>query len=130
MHRLVKYVFLAWIVLWVIFDIRPLVKNSYFRQYCALIGKSQEDRRALVYGKDLLVFLNYAKGVLPQGATYKLLGVDEGSVDRVRAYYHLYPNSKSDRPQFILAYHLGHFKEPGYTRFSAMNEQDSILKLE
>jgi hypothetical protein len=125
-----KTIVVAWVVLWIVFDVRPLIKNSYLRQYASLVGRSQEDRRAIVYGRGLTEFLDYAKGLLPKGSTFKLVGLEGGSVDLVRAYYYLYPNTRSDLPQFILVYRDPHFGKAGYRRFAAMDEKNFILKLE
>ncbi len=125
-----RALFFAWIVLWVVFDVRPFLKQSYLTRYRALLGRSLEERRAIVYGEKLYAFLKFAKGVLPESSTYMLRGLDAGSVDRVRAYYYLYPDLTSDSPLFILAHDSPRFTEPGYARFAAMDDENVILKLE
>jgi hypothetical protein len=89
-------------MLWAVFTIRPLIKSSHLKQYAELVGKSIDERRAITYGKDLYKFLEYAKGEMPESATYAFEGFEEGSVDIVRAEYYLFPRTHAKDPQFIL----------------------------
>lgn len=102
MKTVAKITFLIWIALWALFTIRPLVKNSYLTQYIALFGHPLNERRAIVYGRNLYSFLEHAKHDMPENATYALKGFEDGSIDVVRAEYYLYPCLKSGDPRFVL----------------------------
>lgn len=108
-RNIIKIALGVWVVLWVVFTVRPLIKNSYLAQYATLYGRPLDERRAVVYGKDLCEFLEYAKIQIPEGATYAFEGFEEGSVDIVRADYCLYPRLRSEKPQFILAHYKNKF---------------------
>lgn len=122
--------FVIWILLWILFNVRPLFKNNYLLQYSRLIFKDEEKRRSIVYGQDLLDYLNFVKSVIPDGSTVKIVGLMEGSVDLVRAYYYLYPIRKSDKPEYILAYHVPDFEPKCYKFHTLFRNTDAIYKLE
>ena len=128
MRRSKIIIFLVWASIWALYDIRPLIKDGCFREYVRLIGRPQKERRAVVYGKDLMEFLDHAGKEMPEGSTYKLVGLGYGPVDTVRAYYYLYPDIISERPRFILVYKTAGFKESGYSLSSSMDEESYVLK--
>ena len=109
MRNIMRLLFVVWVVMWVIFTIRPILKNSLISEYSQLFGRSLEDRRAIVYGKELCAFLRSAKDVMPQGATYAIEGFEDGSVDIVRAEYYLYPCVQSKDPQYVLTLNNGKY---------------------
>jgi hypothetical protein len=120
----------VWVILWLVFEIRPLIKERRLAQYRALIGRPLEARRAIVYGERLCGFLNFAKAKLPQGAAYKFIGPASGSIDFVRADYYLYPLLRSEEPDFILVYNLSGFKRTGYGLFASLDDKNFIMKSE
>ena len=109
MRNIIRLLFVTWVVMWVIFTIRPILKNSLISEYSQLFGKPLDERRAIVYGKGLCAFLKSAKDAMPVGATYAIEGFEEGSVDIVRAEYYLYPCVQSKYPQYVLTLNDGKY---------------------
>lgn len=128
MNKILKFIIFIWIILWLLFIIRPLFKQKYLEQYIKLIGKPLEERRAYVYKEELYDFLKFCQIHIPLGSTYKLVGLKEDSVDKVRAVYYLYPNIINLlEPQFILVFNLKNYREPAYRIYTLMNEANYIL---
>jgi len=102
--RLILGIFLIWIVLWVNFILRDLLKKGDLRDYLALVKKSGDRKRAYVYGENFYDFLIFAKKHIPPGKSYKLEGPGNLSLMARRAVYYLYPLVESDKPDYILVF--------------------------
>ena len=44
----------------------------------------------------------FCKNKMPDRSNYKIVGLDEGSLDRRRAAYYLYPDLEAGSPAYIL----------------------------
>ena len=100
--RILKIIFIIWITLWAIFFARELVIKNNIRDYKALLFRTLEEKHAYVTGEKLYAFLVYCRDNMPEGATYKIIGIDEGALERRRAVYYLYPNIQNTNPDFII----------------------------
>lgn len=128
MKRIPILIFILWVSIWIFFTVRTMIKDNMLEKYFKLIGKSLQERRAIVYGKDLLYFLDYCLENLPKYSTYKLIGLDYDSVDYVRAIYYLYPHLITSEPSFILVFQKKDYSQDGYLIWLKLNEQNFILK--
>lgn len=101
-YKILKIVFMVWIALWIMFFARELFIKNNIRDYMALSARDLEGKHAYVMGDKLYGFLAHCKDSLPVNATYNIVGIDEGSIERRRAVYYLYPNIENDNPEFII----------------------------
>lgn len=101
-HNIIKLVFIIWVVLWIGFFARELFIKNNLRDYAALFSRTLEGKHAYVTGDKLYGFLAYCKNNMPDGATYKITGIDEGTIERRRAVYYLYPAVENSSPDFII----------------------------
>lgn len=101
-HIILKIFFIAWVALWVGFFARELFVKNNIRDYTALLSRTLEGKHAYMTGDKLYGLLAYCKKNMPDGASYKLVGIEQGAVERARAVYYLYPNIESDKPDFII----------------------------
>ncbi len=101
-RNILKILFIVWVTLWGWFFIRELFLKNNIRDYRALLFRSLEGKHAYVTGDKLYEFLTYCKRNMPAGATYKIAGKEEGDLEYRRAVYYLYPNIRSDKPDFIV----------------------------
>lgn len=99
---LLKILLIVWVVLWAIFFIRELFVKNNARDYAALLSRTLEGKHAYVTGDKLYSFLLRCKKDMPDMAAYKIIGIDEGAIERRRAVYYLYPAIESDKPDFIV----------------------------
>jgi len=103
MRQKILKIFLAvWIALWVGFLARELFVKKNIRDYGILLTRTLEGKRAYVTGDKLYEFLIYCKTKMPEGCTYKIVGMAEGDLESRRAVYYLYPNTRSEDPDFII----------------------------
>ena len=96
--------FLTWVMLWAFFTVRELAVKGAIKEYRALLPMSLEDKHSYMTGKRLYDFVSFCRDLLPEGARYRLEGVTDGSIEKVRAVYYLYPLVESDKPEYILAF--------------------------
>ena len=97
-------VIVVWIAVWVWFTARELFAKGNFKDYNALMRRSLEEKHSFITGDRLYEFLKFCEKKLPVGATYKLYGIDESSIDKVRASYYLYPHLAQAKADFVLVY--------------------------
>ena len=93
-----------------------------------LVRANTEVRRAASYGEEFDAFLRFCKDKLPAGATFRLVGIDYASIDKVRAFYFLYPNLVAEHAQFILVYRSPGYRESDAHFYTALNSGSFILK--
>jgi hypothetical protein len=122
-----KIIFLAWVIVWAFFVARELLVKDNLRDYIALAGRSLEGKRAYVTGEDLYGFLNFCRANVPSGAKVSIAGLEDGSLERRRAVYYLYPLTESPEPEYILAYGKAAAGREGYPE-SAAGEHGRIYK--
>ena len=125
---IIRAVFAIWIILWVNFILRDLFRKKYFYEYRTLLKRNQEGRRSHVYGDDFYSFLKFSKKKLPEGSTYRFIGVKDLSLAYRRAVYYLYPLIESDNPDYILVYNKAGFQKRGYEFLAELSHKKYILK--
>lgn len=101
-RNILKILLVVWIILWGWFFVRELFLKNNIRDYGALLFRSLEDKHAYVTGDRLYAFLADCKKRMPAGATYKIAGREEGDLEYRRAVYYLYPNIRSEKPDFMV----------------------------
>ena len=126
--KILKILFVVWIILWVNFIIRDLFVRGYFEDYKNLAKKNAEEKRSYAYGDYLFNFLEFSKKSLPEGANFGLVGIDELSLDGRRSIYYLYPYVKRDNPNFILVFKKAGFRKNGYKLYRKLDNASFILK--
>ena len=98
------------------------------RKHVSLIRANTEARRASAYGEEFDAFLRFCKDRLPAGSTFRLVGIDYASIDKVRAFYFLYPNLVAEHAQFILVYRSPGYHESNTHALRSLNEGSFILR--
>jgi len=93
-----------------------------------LIRADTEARRATTYGEDFHTFLLFCKDKLPSGSTFRLVGIDYASIDKVRAFYFLYPSLVAEHAQFILVYRSPDYGESNAHLYASLNSGSFILR--
>lgn len=120
--------FVVWIMLWINFMTRDLIKRSDFRDYKALIIRDASGKRSYTYGDCLFEFLDFCKGNLPEFASYDLIGIEGLSLAQRRAIYYLYPYTKKENANFLLVFNKSGFKKDGYALYRKLDNSRFILK--
>lgn len=124
-----RWIFFLWIGIWGLFWIRPLIiGKSEFTKNLRLLRLGFDERRELVYGKDLYRFLTFCKSQLPSGSRYRLVGLDSSSLDLLRAVYDLYPCLVSGEPEYLLVYKQPQFHADHFERSASLDADSFILK--
>ena len=127
-YKILKIVFAAWAVTWLFLVGRELFVKNNLRDYKALIGRSLEGKHAYITGERLYDFLKFCKANLPDRATYSLTDIEEGSIEKRRAIYYLYPLLEDGDPDFILVYGKCSAKKDGYMMFAGSSGFGCIMK--
>jgi len=70
----------------------------------------------------------FCKNSIGTSATYRLIGLDDGSIERRRAVYYLYPNIEKQDPDFLLVYKKSDASREGYSVFRMLDPERYILK--
>lgn len=123
-----RFILIAWIIIWTVFLIRPLFVKGILRDYSILLKLSSEGKRAYVTGPRLYEFIKFSKSFLKYDSTYRIIGIEDLSLDHRRARYYLYPNVEKTDPDFILVYNLKDFQQAGYKIFKILDLERYILK--
>jgi hypothetical protein len=124
-----RFILVLWIPLWIFFLVWPLRKNPSRRVNAfTLIRADTEARRAGAYGEEFHAFLQFCKDRLPAGSTFRLVGIDYASIDKVRAFYFLYPSLVAEQAQFILVYQTPGYREDNTHPYAFLNPGSFILR--
>ena len=124
-----RFILALWIPVWFFFLVWPLRKDpSKLVDAFILIGADTEARRAYAYGEEFHAFIRFCRDRLPAGSTYRLVGIDDASIDRARAFYFLYPSLVTERAQFILVYKTPGYRENDTHRYASLNSGTVILR--
>jgi hypothetical protein len=126
--KILTLLFLIWLVLWVVFAARELFYKGQMPEYKKLISLSLEGKRASITGERLYEFIVFASAKMPKGSSYGLAGVEEGSLDKRRAVYYLYPNLEKPDAQYLLVFDAPDFKAASYVEFVRLDDRRYILK--
>ena len=101
-YKILKALFILWIVLWIGFLARELFVKNNIRDYKFLLTRTLEGKHAYVTGDKLYAFLAYCKTQMPEKSAYNIIGMDDGALESRRAVYYLYPNVKTADPDFMI----------------------------
>ena len=99
-----KTIFIVWIAVWSLFLARSLFFKGALQDYGVLLSRTLEGKRSYAYGDRFYEFLVYCKGLIPENASYELAGIDEGSIEKWRAAYFLYPRAEKEGARYIIGY--------------------------
>jgi len=124
----VRIILAAWIIVWVIFLIRPYFKKGLLNEYGSLIRLSTEEKRAHVTGEELYAFIKFCKDSVKGPATYKAIGIEGYSIEHRRLRYYLYPFIEKEDPEYIFVYKTKGFALQGYRVFNRMDAGTYILR--
>lgn len=127
-HKIFPILLCVWIALWIAFTARELFVKDNIRDYRALLSRTLDGKRAYVTGDRLYEFLVFCREKAPQGATFALAGVEEGSIEQRRAVYYLYPLLASRQPDMIFVYDKPGAAQAGYAVFAVLDDSRYILK--
>ena len=128
LKRIFAALFAAWVVLWLIFAVRELFVKGAARDYAYLLQRSLEGKRAHVTGERLYRFLAFAREVVPEGASYELVGLEEGSLDKRRATYYLYPRVEKPGADFVLVYNKDATRRGKYDEIGSIDASRHVRK--
>ncbi len=129
-NRVFRIIFLVWIVLWVYLIARELFIKKHVREYAILLSRDYEGKHSFVTGDRLYELLQASRKSIPQESTYRLIGFEDGSLDKRRAAYYLYPRLEKEPADYIIVYGLPEYFEAGYGIISQLDEKRAILKKE
>ena len=127
-YTILKIVFAVWVGLWLFFFARELFIKDNLRDYRALATRNLEEKHAYVTGERLYGFLTFCKENMPPRAGYRLTGVEEGSIEKRRAVYYLYPLLESVDADYVLVYGSAAAEKDGYLTLAGMGGSGYIMK--
>ena len=127
-YKILKIIFLVWVVLWAWFVIRDLFLKANIHDYRFLFGRSLEGKHSYVTGDRLYEFLTFSAAQLPPGSSYSFVGLEPESIENRRAVYYLYPNLEKEDPDYILVYDSPGFKKEKYDLAIKLDESRYIFK--
>ena len=118
----------VWLILWVNFMLRDLFVHGEMSDYENLIGKSEEGKRAYVYGEYLYGLLVFAKGRIPENGSYAFIGVEPYTIEYERSVYYLYPLLESKDPEYLIVCNRAQYAKEPYKPFAELDKDRFILK--
>jgi hypothetical protein len=89
-----------------------------------------EAKRAFVTGAELYGFIQFCKAALPARAGVAIEGIEDGSIERRRAVYYLYPLTESPDPDYILHFGPSRPSRAGYAVLAEAPGEGAILARE
>jgi len=129
-NRIFRIILIVWVVLWACFIVRELFVKKHIREYGTLLSRDAEGKRSFVTGDRLYGLLQASEKIIPAGSAYRLIGSEDGSLDKRRAAYYLYPRMEKEPAEYIIVYDLPVRLEPGYRIARQLDEKRYILKRE
>jgi len=122
-----RVLLIIWAILWALFTVRELVVKKNMNDYRTLFSLSLENKHAYITGKRLYEFIDFARARLPEGSSYKLIGIENGSIDQRRAVYYLYPRLQKDDADFLLVFDASVDVTGRYRDFAGLDSARRIL---
>lgn len=126
--RVVRAIFAVWVLLWVAFTARELFLKGQLRDYRRLIDRSLDGKRSYVTGDRLYGFLAFCAGLMPEGASYAVAGLEDGSLDKRRMVYYLYPRTEKADGEYLLVYDAPAPSDGVYRPWARLDEGRYIMK--
>ena len=120
-------ILLVWVALSLSFTARELFRKGQIKVYKKLFSLSLDDKRSLVTGEKLYAFIKFINENLPEGESFKIVGLDEVSHDKKRALYYLYPHLEDEKAGFILVFD-SIYTDEGSDVFAKFDDTNYILK--
>ncbi len=115
--RFFKVIIIIWMVLWVFFLVRE-DKDGQYQTLNSLYRSIGEEKIKVLYGSDMYDFLAYCRGEIPGGSSFEIIGIEEFSIDQVRARYFLWPLiNKEGEADFKIVFAVKAPKIPGFRMF-------------
>jgi hypothetical protein len=128
-YRILKIAFAVWITLWAVFGVRELFVKGQVTEYRTLLPLSLEGKHSHLTGDGFYELIMFADKKMPADATYKLIGVDEGSIEVRRSAYYLYPHVEKDDADFLIIFNKsGDAAYAGYDIFERLDNTRRVLK--
>ncbi|MDD5496506.1 MAG: hypothetical protein PHP46_05350 [Candidatus Omnitrophica bacterium] len=127
-HAVLVIAFVAWIALWLMFTARELFFKNGLKDYKVLIHRPLEGKRSYVTGDRLYEFLDFCNNQLSGRDTYELIGLEDGSIEKRRAVYYLYPNLEKTGADNLIIYDVPFSAPKGYKRAAVLDETRYILR--
>jgi len=122
-----KIIFIAWTAIWLLFLARGLVKGEA-KEYACLFGRSLEEKRAYVSGKEFYDFIIFCKKIIPEDSDYTVEADYDAEMDYFRFPYYIYPALRNlEDPEYIACYKVK-FSARGYRRAASLSNDKYILK--
>ena len=128
-NKILAVLFLVWVILWAIFVLRELFVKSNIKDYAALASRDLEGKRSYIIGDKLYEFLVFCKKNLPEDATYRFVGVEDGSIEQRRAAYYLYPMLESAAPQYLIVFNKQYIAGKDGESFVALDGMRYVVKM-
>lgn len=124
---LFRIVFIVWVFMWLLFLVRGLIKTE-MKDYRNLLGKTLEEKRAYVTGREFYNFIIFCENIIPKDATYSVEAKYDQSLDYFSFAYYLYPAMRDiDNPEYVACYKTK-FSKRGYSVTDSLTEDQYILK--
>lgn len=133
-----RILFYIWIILWLNFIARDLIKKRYFNDYRILLSCDEASKRSYIYGDDLFEFIDFCKDALPKSSNYNFISLEkpylesidleEPSLEYRRAIYYLYPHIKKKKADFLLVFNKPGFRKKEYTLYKRLDNFSFILR--
>jgi len=127
-NKILTVLFAVWVAMWVAFTLRELFLKVNLRDYLVLVSRSADGKRSYVTGDELYGFIELCKNATPEDAKYDIIGIEDGSIEKRRLVYYLYPRTESGDPDFIFVYRSPGFGREGYKDFKRFDDSKYILK--
>lgn len=124
----IRIILAAWVIIWVIFLIRPYFKKGLLNEYASLLKLSTEEKRAHVTGEELYAFMKFYKDSIKEPSTYKMVGIEDYSIEHRRLRYYLYPFIEKENPEYLFVYKTKGFSRQGYRIFNRVDAETYILR--
>lgn len=126
--KILKIIFLVWVVLWVWFIIRGLFLKGEIKSYKALLSRSLEGKYSYVTGDRLYEFFMFCNKNIPENSRYSFMGLEKTGLDERRGVYYLYPRIEAKDPDYILVYGTSVAVPEGYHILIKLDDLRYILK--
>jgi hypothetical protein len=123
-----KILLVAWVIIWAIFLIRPLIKKDLIKDYSNLSKLSTEGKRAYVTGPKLYEFIAACDRSISKPSSYEVVGIEKDSLEHRRMRYYLYPNIEKNDPEYILVYATKNYERLDYNKFITLDPDSYILR--